>query len=132
LARLESVSTEARALIGRLLTWTEGQHAGRGFDRVELERIRAAIDSEEWDTLPTLERIEARNAAEAANSPEADALAAQETAKAVKREQDQRYATEAAKARQGRRKDVTANAEEAVLLGTDTKNSGEASEADQG
>lgn len=105
LKKLEGIATEGRVIIGRLLGWVESSHRGRGFNAAELKLVRSAIKDEEWDELPTLERIQQRAAQDKAATSEGQAAAeAGEHARQTKVEADEankRYATQAAQARHG-------------------------------
>lgn len=116
LHRMQSVSAEARELIGRLLSWAEGQNRARGFTAENTKAIREAVQSEAWDLLPTLDRIEARTAEEAANSPKAMAEEKRANDLEQKEADDRAYAQQNAQYRRG--------------LGRIEENTGETSEED--
>lgn len=101
LTRLEAVAADAREIIGRLLIWAEGCNRERGFAAEELKLIRDAIKGEDWNVLPSIERIEERKALDASNSPDAEAEEKARKTKAEAEAHNRKYATEAAQARRG-------------------------------
>lgn len=113
LHRLEAVAEEAKTLILAMLIWVESPNIE------DKKKLRAAFKSlDEWDEMPTLTRIRAKEAE--ARAPEEAAAKEAEAAKRKKREQDRAYARENALIRRGiGRADATeSEADESELAST--------------
>ena len=100
LAEMEGRATEGRAILGRLMLWAEHQNPAGSLTQADTKLVREALKSEDWDRLPTFERvIEAHNAEAVAAEEEAS-----EEVRRTKAEADaanKRYAQQAAQARRG-------------------------------
>ncbi len=100
LAQMKSLSAEARELVGRLLIYAEGQNNGGSFDAEELQTVRRAVNGEDWDVLPTIERIKERAAISASSADEEAEEQARRTLEEAD-EENRKYAAQNAQYRRG-------------------------------